>query len=179
MGNPTAISLGPGKLKIALLGSTEPTDLVSPWPVAWIDLGYTFEGSDFNYQLNTEEVTVAEELDPLLVAATGRTISVKFTLAEITATNLKRALNGGTIVSGGGFVTFEPPSFTAIVRNMYGWESDDLQERWVFRQCLSTGAIETQRRKGASKAGFPFEVRCEKPASVQPFKTIFASPARA
>lgn len=179
MGNPSAISLGPGHLKIAAIGSPEPGDLVTPWPIAWTDLGYTFEGSDFSYQLNTEDVTVAEELDPIVVTPTGRVIMVKFTLAEITATNLKRALNGGTITVGSGFVTFDPPPFTSMTRYMYGWESDDLQERWVFRQCFSTGTVDTQRRKGAAKAGFPFEVRCEKPAGVQPFKSIFASPARA
>jgi hypothetical protein len=179
MGNPNAISLGPGTLRIADLGSTEPTDLTTAWPAAWVELGYTFEGNQWSYELAVEPVEVAEELDPIRYATTGRVIKVGFTLAEITATNLKRALNGGTIVTGSGFVTYEPPAFATETRKMYGWESDDAQERWVFRQCLSAGTVETSRRKGADKAGFPFELNCEKPAGVQPFKTIFASPARA
>lgn len=179
MGNPNAISLGPGKLKYALLGSPEPTDLVSAWPGAYVDLGYTHEGSDFSYELETENVEVEEELDPLRVVPTGRVIQVKFVLAEITATNLKRALNGGTIVSGSGYVTFEPPAIGSEQRAMYGWESDDGQERWVFRQCFSGGTVEMSRRKGADKAGIAFELTAEKPAGVQPFKVIMASPARA
>jgi hypothetical protein len=179
MGNPNAISLGPGTLRIADLGSTEPTDLTTGWVAAWVDLGYTFEGSEFAYQLNVDPVEVAEELDPIRYAPTGRTIMVRFTLAEITATNLKRALNGGTITTGSGFVTYDPPAFGTETRKMYGWESNDAQERWVFRQCLSSGTVETARRKGADKAGFPFELNCEKPAGVQPFKVIMASPARA
>jgi hypothetical protein len=179
MGNPNAISLGPGTLRIAALGSTEPTDLVSAWPAAWTALGYTHEGNTWSYQLNVEQVEVAEELDPLRYVPTGRVIQVKFILAEITATNLQRSLNGGTIVAGSGFVTFEPPAFGTETRKMFGWESDDVQERWVFRQCLSSGSVEASRKKGADKAGLPFELNCEKPAGVQPFKVIFASPARA
>ncbi len=179
MGNPSAIGLGPGTLYITDLGSTEPSDLVSPWPAAWVGLGYTHEGNEFSYQLNVDPVDVAEELDPVAYAPTGRVIQVKFTLAEITATNLKRALNGGTIVAGAGFVTFEPPAFGSETRKMYGWQSDDAQERWIFRRCLSAGSVASSRKKGADKAGLPFQLNCEKPAGVQPFKVIMASPARA
>jgi hypothetical protein len=179
MGNPNAIALGPGTLYVAALGSTEPTDLASAWAAAWVAMGYTHDGNVFGYQLNVDPVEVAEELDPIRYTPTGRTIKLTFTLAEITATNLQRALNGGTIVAGGGFVTFEPPAFNTEVRKMYGWQSDDGQERWVFRQCLSTGNIEASRKKGADKAGLPFELNLEKPASLQPFKAIMISPGRA
>jgi len=179
MGNPTTISLGPGQLYISGVSLTEPTDLVTAWPSNFVNLGYTFEGNKFGYQLNVAPVEVAEELDPIRYAPTGRTIKVSFTLAEVTATNLKRALNGGTITTGSGFVTFDPPAFGTEQRAMYGWQSDDSQERWIFRQCLSTGNVEVSRKKGADKAGFPFELNLEKPAGVQPFRAIFASPARA
>ena len=179
MGNPNAISLGAGTLFYGPLGSTEPSDLATGWASSWVNLGYTHDGNQFSYALDTDKVEVAEELDPLQIVATGRTIQVKFILAEITASNLKRALNGGTITSGAGFVTFDPPTITGAVRAMYGWQSDDSQERWVFRQCFSGGTVEINRRKGADKAGFAFELNLEKPAGVQPFKVIMASPARA
>jgi len=179
MGNPSALSLGAGTLKNALIGTAEPTDLVTAWPAGWVDLGYTHEGSDFSYELETEPVEVAEELDRVSTEPTGRIIMVKFVLAEITATNLKKSLNGGTITSGSGFVTFEPPAIDAITKYMYGWQSRDAQERWVFRQCLSGGTVEINRRKGADKAGIAFELFCEKPAGVTPFKAIFVSPGRA
>lgn len=179
MGNPNAISLGPGILKTAPLLSTEPTDLTTAWPAAWVDLGYTQEGSEFSYELATARVEVAEELDALAVVPVGRTILVKFVLAEITATNLLRALNGGTITAGSGFVTYDPPAASAVVRRMYGWQSDDTQERWVFRQCLSGGTVAISRKKGADNAGIAFELNAEKPAGVQPFKAIMVSPGRA
>jgi hypothetical protein len=179
VGNPSALSLGPGTLYTAQLLSTEPSDLVTAWPAAWAALGYTHEGNDWSYQLNTEGVDVAEELDFVRIVPTGRVIQVKFVLAEITATNLSRALNGGTIVTGSGFVTYEPPAFGTEIRKMYGWQSDDGQERWVFRQCMSGGTVEMGRKKGAAKAGIAFELNLEKPTGVQPFKVIMASPARA
>lgn len=174
MPNPNQISLGPGVLKIAPLLSSEPADLATAWPAAWTDLGYTHEGSDFSTQLNTAPVEVAEELYPLVVVPTGIVTQVKFVLAQITALNLQRANNGGTIITGSGFVTFEPPAPGSPTRYMYGWESDDHQERWVFRQCLNGGTSTMTRRKGADKAGIGFELNLEKPAGVQPFKVIMS-----
>lgn len=178
MGNPAATSLGPGLLYTAPLGTTEPADLVSAW-TGWAALGYTFDGNVFRYKLNVDPVEVAEELDPVRYAPTGRVTKVTFTLAEITATNVKRALNGGTITTGSGFVTYDPPAPGTEVRAMYGWQSDDGQERWIFRQCISSGDIEISRKKGADKAGIPFELNLEKPVGLQPFRVIEISPARA
>jgi hypothetical protein len=152
MGNPNAISLGAGKLKYAPLGTTEPSDLVTAWVSGWVDLGYTHDGNQFSYALDTDKVEVAEELDPLQIVPTGRAIQVKFILAEITASNLKRALNGGTITTGSGFVTFDPPTITGAVRAMYGWESDDLQERWIFRQCLSRSTVRRAPTRPGSRS---------------------------
>jgi len=175
MPNPSQISLGPGTLKVAPLLSAEPADLVTAWAAAWTDLGYTFEGSEFSNQLNTAPVEVAEELYPLAVVPTGIVTQVRFVLAQITAANLQRACNGGTITAGSGIVTFDPPAPGSPVRYMYGWQSDDLQERWIFRQCLNGGTTSMTRRKGADKTGIGFELNLEKPAGVQPFRVILDS----
>jgi hypothetical protein len=181
-GTPTALALGPGYLYIAPIGTTEPTDLATAWAsisAAWVGLGYTDAGSEFHYQPNVDQVEVAEELDPVSNQVTGRAASVHFNLAEITATNLKRALNGGTIVSGGGYVTFEPPDLGTEVRTMLAFESEDHTERWLFRQCFNTGEITITRAKGAAKATIPCQFNLEKPASgSRLFKAIMAAPAR-
>jgi len=174
MGNPNQISLGPGVLKVAPLLSAEPTDLASAWSSAFTDLGYTFDGSEFSNQLNTAPVEVAEELYPLLVVPTGIVTQVKFVLAQITARNLQFACNGGTITTGSGYVTFDPPPAGTPTKYMYGWQSDDGQERWIFRQCLNGGTSTMTRKKGADKSGIGFELNLEKPAGVMPFRAIFA-----
>ncbi|MGV9779853.1 phage tail tube protein [Streptosporangium sp. NPDC003464] len=181
-GNPGAIALGPGILYIAVLATPEPADLVTAWSSVsanWLQLGYTDEGSTFNYSVNSETVEVAEELDPVRYALTSRELSVEFALAEITATNLKRALNGGTITTpGAGLVKFEPPLLGEEVRTMLGWEAEDHTERWVYRQCLQVGNIGVQRRKGSAKATLGCEFRVEKPASGTPFSALMSSPTR-
>jgi hypothetical protein len=178
MGDPTKIRVGPGRLKVAAVGSTEPADLTTPWVVAWTDLGYTDEGHSFTSSPSFEPVEVAEEIDPIRYEATGREMRVEFALAELTAANLAKAMNGGDVVTGTGIVTFEPPDPGDEVRIALGWESLDAKERWVWRKCLQTGDIEIARRKAPDKALIPCSFMCEIVAGgAKPFVAIFDDPA--
>lgn len=178
MGDPTKIRVGPGRLLVAAVGSTEPADLTTPWAVAWTDLGYTDEGHSFTASPSFEPVEVAEEIDPIRYEATGREMRVEFALAELTAANLAKALNGGDVVTGTGIVTFEPPDPGDEVRVALGWESKDGKERWVWRKCLQTGDIEIARRKAPDKALIPCSFMCEIVAGgAKPFVAIFDDPA--
>lgn len=181
-GTTGAISLGPGILYIAPLGTAEPVDLTTSWTTvdpAWAQIGYTDDGSQLNYSIDTDKVEVAEELDPIKTAVNSREVKVAFSMAELTATNLKRALNGGTITTGTGIVTFEPPDLGTEIRSMIGFQSEDGQERWVYRQCFSNGEVTIERRKGNNKSVIATEFELEKPAAAKIFKAIMASPARA
>lgn len=173
-GDPTKIRVGPGRLLVAAVGSAEPADLTTPWGVPWIDLGYTEEGHSFTASPSFEPVEVAEEIDPIRYEPTGREMRVEFAMAEMTATNLSRALNGGTVTTGAGIVTFEPPEPGEEVRVALGWEAKDGKERWVWRKCLQTGDIEIARRKAPDKATIPASFMCEIVAGgAKPFKAIF------
>jgi hypothetical protein len=163
-GNPLAVRVGPGKLYIGPIGSAEPTDLETDWDNAWVALGYTDTGSEFIFEQTFEDVVVAEELDPVEVIQTARQTTINFALAELTAANMQRALNGGDINTPTGLVTFEPPSVGSFVDSMIGWEADDHLERWVFRRCRNVGSVNLPRRKGADKAILPMSFRALKPA---------------
>lgn len=184
-GTPANLGLGVGYLYMADLGTTEPTDLVTAWASVssnWVLMGYTDQGSEFHYTINTDAVDVAEELDPLSYQTTGRTANVQFALAEITATNLKRAMNApnSSITAGSGIVTIEPPDLGTEVRRMLGWESEDHTERWVFRQVFQGADVNIQRRKGATNATITTQWNLEKPATgSRLFKAVMASPGRA
>jgi len=181
-GSPTALSLGPGILYAGAIGRVEPTDLITAWTsvdAGWIALGYTDAGSEFDYQLNTSPVNVAEELDPISNVPDGRVASLTVNLAQLTATNLKLALNGGVITTGTGIVTIEPPDLGTEVRTMIGFESEDHSERWVWRQCLQNGQMKITRAKGANNATIATVFSLEKPASgSRLFKAVLATPLR-
>jgi len=180
MGNPLTLAIGPGILKLAAsLATPEPTDLAAAWPAGWLDLGYTDNGSEISIETKFEDVLVEEELDPVAILATGRNPMVSFALAEITATNLKRVFNGGTITAASGCVYYDPPALGTEAYCMLGWESNDVQERWIFRKAIQTDAVKIPRRKAPAKATLPAAFRLVKPPSLQPFRAIMASPARA
>jgi len=181
-GSSNALALGPGQLFIAQLATTEPSDLSTAWSAVsanWVMMGYTDAGSEFRYTPATDDVEVAEELDPVSTQTTGRTAIVSFALAQISVTNLKRAFNGGTVTTGGGVTTFEPPDLGTETRTALGFESEDSQERWVYRQCYQQGDVTITRAKGAAKATIATEFKLEKPtAGTRLFKVWMQSSNR-
>jgi hypothetical protein len=179
-GSKGQLALGPGLMRLAPLGSPEPVDLITPWDAAWIETGYSKEGSKISYELDTGEVMVAEEIDPIHIAINARKLKVGFVLVQLGAARLKTALNGGTITTGAGIVTFEPHPPGDEIRVMLGYESEDGTERWVFREGLQTANVELERKKGNDNAVLAHEFQLAKPAAnILPFKTILASPVRA
>jgi hypothetical protein len=185
-GTPGALALGPGYLYISDdLSCTEPTDLSTAWASVdadWKAIGYTKEGSEFKYSLATDTVEVAEELDPISNQTTGRTSSLTFAMAEVTATHLLWAMNASSsaLTAGSGITTFEPPDIGSEVRRKLGWESEDGEERWVFRQCFQTGDTTITRAKGSANATIAVEFSLEKPATGSKlFKAVMKTPDRA
>jgi hypothetical protein len=172
-GNPAAVRVGAGRLLIAPLESTEPTNLSGSWHADWTELGYTDEGSVFTFDSTYEDVTVEEELDPILTEQTARVVNLSFAAAELTARNLQIALNGGDITTTSGVTTFEPPGVGDYTHVMIGWESNDGLERWIFRKCLQVGNVEIARRRAPNKATLPMQFRALKPADATVFTAIF------
>lgn len=159
----------PGKLYVAPLGTTEPTTCIAAWGVGWVPLGYTSEGSTWNYEVTTEDVEVAEELDVFARVTTGRDASVEMALAEITKKNMVIAMNGGIVVGDAMAWSFEPPDIGLETRLMLGWDAiptvADNDLRMIFRQVYQSGAMNIENRKGATKSLINASFKLEKPAS--------------
>lgn len=175
------IQIGAGILRTAPLGTAEPTTLAAAYGVGWVELGATEEGSAFSSETTTEDIYIAERLERVKVVTTGQAQSVATSLAEITAKNLEYAFNGGTITTGTAgspltFVTFEPPDLGAEVRRMLAWDSEDGQERWIFRQVFNGGSVEMARRKAPAKTLIPLTLALELPSSgAKTFKAFLAN----
>jgi hypothetical protein len=182
----------PGYLFWAPLLSTEPTHAAlastydaDAWPVAWIPLGATEDGSKFSYEITVEPVMVAEFFDPIRWATTARKGAFAFNLASYTLKNLQRAYNGAVVstVSGSGVTLSSkllPPAAGAETRAMLGWESTDHTMRAVMYQCINSGTIESAYAKSPAKATVPCVFNFEVPpgAPNQPFALYAAGTAR-
>lgn len=172
-GTPSAVAIGPGRLWIAVLGTTEPSDGSTALPSAWKAIGYTDTGHAFTTEITTEAVEVAEEIDPIRYVNTKRASSIQFSMAEATRRNLARALNVGAYEVNDG-TAFEPPTPGTEVRTMIVWDSADsagaTNARWLFRQCYQSDAIEIAHRKAPEKALIPVRFNLEKPDSLAPYK---------
>lgn len=193
--SPTAVATpniltDPGYLFWAPLSSAEPTNTVvgsvftDSWPVAWLPMGATEEGSQFNYSSTVEPISVAEFFDPIRYATTERSGNFAFSLTDITLATIKRALNGGalSIVSGTGTTQlnkYEPPNPGSEVRSMIGWESLDNTVRIVARQCINAAEMSMAFAKAPGKSVIACQFNFEKPASAQPWAMWTAGTARA
>lgn len=159
------LSLGPGKLSYAALGTAEPVDLSPLSPTLFQEIGYTEEGSEFSYELSRDPVEVAESMDPLFYKTTSRSGTVSFSMAENTIRNLTLAFNGGEVTSTADVVTYQPPEPGEDISRMLVLDSEDGEERWVWRQVSQGGSVALTRKKGADKTVIPVEFMVEKPAS--------------
>lgn len=178
-GSSSLIEIGPGRLYVAALGTTEPASASTALPSAWRAIGYTEEGSAFSTELTQEAIEVAEEIDPVLYKLSRRANTLALSMVEMTRRNLALALGD---VSGIGLVQnaapFEPPDPGSEVACMIVWDSLDdptassgtTNIRWLFRQCKSGGTIEIPRRKSPTKSMMAVTFNLEKPAGLAPFK---------
>ena len=166
-GNPDEVLLGAGTLYVAQIGTTEPASASATLPSAWREIGWTEDGSTFNYEITTADIEVEEEFDPVKVATTGRKGEVAFQMAQLTRANLALALNKGA-AGQTGTGSLEPPSPGSEVRVMIVLDTID-GSRWLFRRCVQSGRISIARKKAPNKALIPVTFKLEKPTGLQPF----------
>jgi hypothetical protein len=181
----------PGFLFHAPLASTEPTFAAAgssydadAWPVAWVPLGPTQEGSVFSNAQNVEPIRVAELFDAVAYSITEVSTSLAFAMTNYTLHNIRRAMNAPTsavsTVSGTAATLsskLEPPEPDAIVRCMIGWESLDHTLRLVGRQCINGGEMQSTFGRGTA-AGLATVWNFERPAAAKAFTFYGAGVAR-
>jgi hypothetical protein len=184
----TPIATGPGYLYYGPIGTAIPANTVvgsvftDAWAGGWLPWGITREGHEFQYTVETDTIGAAEYFDPLVIVTTGRAAQIAFEVEILSATTMKRALNGGAAVTSGSgttlLTTVTPPAAGAETRQMVGWESQDNTERLIMEQAFNAGTLTIGRHKGAANAGITLEFHAELPASGNPFIYYTAGAAR-
>src|SRR6266704_835939 len=138
-----AVKVGPGRLWLAPLGTTEPTTLTGALDAGFLDVGYTEQGTTFTFGTQTADIDVAEEFYPVDTVVTGKSVQLALTAAQDTAQNLYYAVNGGTITSVGGAWQVDPPVVGAEVKFMAVWEDGVSaalnKRRFLFRKVTQSG----------------------------------------
>lgn len=184
-----SLMVGAGYLFWAPLATAEPANTVAgskftdAWPVAWLSLGATKDGSTDKTSTKIEAIEAAEFIDPLQYVTTGREASLSASLMDYTLANFKRAMNGGTqtTVSGTGatsLTSYVPPVPGAEIRCMLGWESLDNTVRKIYYQCFQGGDTSQDYAKAPKNTVIPVEFKLEVPSSGIPWKMYAAGTTR-
>lgn len=192
------VDLGAGILFVAALGTTAPTGIHggpdatqvpgtngTQFGTGWTTVGYTVDGSEFDYTPTVSGIAVAESLTDLKQSITKVVYSLTFDMAEKNAQNLQLALNAGagTISTPADpviHVQIVQPTAGLEPRVMLGWDRIDGLERWIFYQCLQTGALKVMHKKAPAISSLPVQFTLEVPPTGNTFdarvaKTIIHS----
>lgn len=159
-GDADQVRVGPGRLLIApwtsssTVAPTFPTTIAGALDAAFVEVGYTTEGSELTYSQTSDGVEVAERLRPVKQIVTAVEMTFEFTFAQINAKNLSYATNApsSATTTTANEVTFTWPKSGGTQRVGIIWESDDGLERLVLARCFAGGDISIPRRKGADPA---------------------------
>jgi hypothetical protein len=176
--NPSAVTVGAGTLWFAPAGTAPPaagvlSPVTSPatsvaWPSAFIQIGFTTDGSEFDWTPKFDPLEVAEQLIPIRYVASMAEASIAFAMAEITAQHVSLALNGGTVVTASGITTFTPPVIGTEVRVAIGWDRIDGLERIIWRQCIQTDDVKQEHKKSPAMNKLPSKFMLEQPSDNGP-----------
>jgi hypothetical protein len=168
VGNADQVRIGPGKLYVAPFGTALPTTLAATLNVAFVEVGFTTEGSNLTYTQTSDGVSVAERLRPIKTIITGVEMTFDFIMAQLNPQNLALAMNAGaeSILETTDEIVFVWPKSGGVSRVSIVWQSDDDLERLVLAKCFAGGDISIPRRKGVDPAAVGVTFTVEENSSV-------------
>lgn len=143
-----------GTVRVAVVGSTQPTTPTAAPVAAWRDLGYVNEdGCTFTDSKEIEDVLGWQSFYPLRKLITGKEAALSFVLKEWDERTIPLAFGGGSVTSpSAGVWRYAPPSpGTLDLRAlMLDWEDGDKNYRLIIPQGMVTESVETQLVRSAS-----------------------------
>jgi hypothetical protein len=154
---------GPATVYTGAFGATEPAASAVgtvPSSAVWTDMGGTDGGVKINIDLDYFALEVDQVVDRVGSRLQKREITVETNLAEATLTNLKTAINGGTITATAAYQSLDPlndnsatqPNYTAVIIDGFAplgtaGASASARRRFIIRKVLNTDAVGTEYKK--------------------------------
>lgn len=164
-----------GKLLVAALGSTLPTDVTTPWAAAWTDLGLIDEkGVSQKPSMSKKDIKSWQSFYPVRTVITERGLEWKVRLIQKTGSVLRLAHGGGTVTAlGGGIYKFTPPSPTTIDERSFGLEVVDgsIIDRYYIQRSIVSDTGDIQFVNNDSE-GFELTLTTLNPAAGNPWEMI-------
>lgn len=111
---------------------------------AFVGLGYTDnDGSSFAVETSTTDLFASQSLDPLRTIVQSAKASFTAPLIQWSADTLVAAFGGGSVTSGGGVHTYEPPAAGTLDDGVLVVDIVDggTITRLVFERALPVGSI--------------------------------------
>lgn len=176
------VLIGPGTLYTAPKGTAFPADPSVAPAVAWVEIGYSEEGWVFVVGREFADVVVAEEVDPIKILQTARTLNMRGASAQASLDTIKLAMGGGTISTIAGPPArkkYVPPTGSSIAPDVMALlfrskapavAGVEKVRQLAIPQAISIGAIEMAHQKAPAKTVVAIDFRLTKPDSANIFE---------
>lgn len=177
-GSKDNLTMGAGVVRVAAIGTSEPTTCSAELPSAdWRQLGYTEEGWTITIERESEDIMVAEEIEPVDSMVTALRVTINAGLVETTAANVRMALGLGPNVAYSSVSPFDgPDAETAETAFQLVWDSMETptaaNKRWLFRNCKIASLGELAKAKAPAKTQLPVSIKALKGTSTSAFKVF-------
>jgi hypothetical protein len=147
---------------------------------AYVHAGYTIGGLDFSIEITRAEIRVDQEVDPVLRPVTGRNMSLRAQLAEVTPANIAAAAQQGTFTAvaattaARGYNQVEITSTVAETFQTVGFDilgQDNEPTRIIAWKTQPSGAVNGQIRP-TEAATIALDATCYPDTSVTPARIL-------
>jgi len=148
MANADAVVVaGNGTVRVAPVGTTQPTTPTGAPVAAWLDLGYvTGDGVTFTDSKDITDVDAWQSFYPIRKIITGKNATLAFALREWDERNIPLAFGGGSVTNpSAGVWRYAPPAAGTLDLRamMIDWIDGIKNYRLIIPRGLVTETVET------------------------------------